>query len=76
MAEFVADRFAWAAGLMSIGPSDTILEIGCGQGAAASFICKSLSDGTIVAIDRSEKMICAAEKRNQIRAMPALSSSK
>lgn len=49
---------------MRIRPADRVLEIGCGHGVAASFICERLDDGRLVAIDRSAKMIDAAMRRN------------
>lgn len=64
MAKSIADRLTYAFEIMEIDPSDHVLEIGCGYGAAASLICEGLVDGRITAIDQSEKMIRAAEKLN------------
>lgn len=64
MAEQIAERLRWAVELLAVDPSDRLLEIGCGHGAAVSIICGSLVDGTITAIDRSEKMIRIAADRN------------
>jgi cyclopropane fatty-acyl-phospholipid synthase-like methyltransferase len=50
---------------MKLRPQDVVLEIGCGHGVAASFICERLRSGKLVAIDRSSKMIAAARRRNQ-----------
>jgi len=50
---------------LHIKPTDRVLEIGCGQGVAGTFICKQLTTGLYVGIDRSEKMINAASRRNQ-----------
>lgn len=50
---------------MNIRPGDDVLEIGCGQGVAATIICEQLTTGHYVAIDRSKKMIDAAVRRNQ-----------
>ncbi len=50
---------------MNIRPGDRVLEIGCGHGVAATFICEKLKKGRFVAIDRSRKMIGAAVSRNQ-----------
>jgi len=61
----IADRIAWAVETLDIQPNDHVLEIGCGHGVAVDLICQSLIDGRITAIDRSEKMIEAAQKRNK-----------
>jgi cyclopropane fatty-acyl-phospholipid synthase-like methyltransferase len=50
---------------MCIRPDDVVLEIGCGHGVAASFICDQLRAGHLVAIDRSKKMIAASIRRNK-----------
>jgi cyclopropane fatty-acyl-phospholipid synthase-like methyltransferase len=50
---------------MRVRPDDLVLEIGCGHGVAASFVCDRLQDGHLVAIDRSKKMIAAAIRRNK-----------
>jgi ubiquinone/menaquinone biosynthesis C-methylase UbiE len=49
---------------MKIAPDDLVLEIGCGHGIAASFICERLGSGRLLAIDRSRTMIEAALRRN------------
>lgn len=48
-----------------IRPDDVVLEIGCGHGVAASFVCERLRGGYLVAIDRSRTMIAAASRRNE-----------
>lgn len=60
----VPDRLSWAVEMLAVRPSDRILEIGCGNGAAVSLICRRLKDGNILAIDRSEKQIHTAMKNN------------
>jgi ubiquinone/menaquinone biosynthesis C-methylase UbiE len=49
---------------LSIRPSERVLEIGCGHGVAATLVCQRLESGHLTAIDRSEKMIEAAKRRN------------
>jgi ubiquinone/menaquinone biosynthesis C-methylase UbiE len=50
---------------LQVKPTDRVLEIGCGQGVAGTFICEQLTTGSYTGIDRSQKMIDAATKRNQ-----------
>ena len=42
-----------------------MLEVGCGHGAAVSLVCERLTSGRITAIDRSQKMIEMAARRNR-----------
>lgn len=58
-------RVLWAVKQLEVGPDDTILEIGCGDGSALSQIAPRLSRGRIVGVDRSELAIRAAQKRNR-----------
>ncbi|MBL9034991.1 MAG: class I SAM-dependent methyltransferase [Rhodospirillaceae bacterium] len=60
-----ADRFAWAAESLDVGPSDAILEIGCGHGLAVPLVARQLARGKLLAVDKSPKMIALAAKRNQ-----------
>ena len=61
----VAARHRWAVETLDPGPSERLLEIGCGPGVAVSLICEKLSDGTIVGLDRSRPMIAQATRRNR-----------
>lgn len=65
MAEKIAERLQWAVDTLSAASTDHLLEIGCGHGVAVSLVCERLTSGTITAIDRSEKMINLARKRNR-----------
>lgn len=51
---------------MAPQPNHKILEIGCGVGIAVEMIASRLTDGYIVAIDKSKAMIEKAKKRNQL----------
>jgi ubiquinone/menaquinone biosynthesis C-methylase UbiE len=60
----VSDRLRRVVEQLDVRPDDRVLEIGCGHGVAATFVCERLETGTYTAIDRSPKMIAAAARRN------------
>ncbi len=61
----MSDRLRRIVEGMRIHPDDQILEIGCGHGVAASYVCERLRTGHLVALDKSKKMIEAAVRRNR-----------
>ncbi len=60
----MSERLRQIVESMKIRAGDLVLEIGCGHGVAAAYICERLEDGHLVAIDRSRKMIDAAKRKN------------
>ena len=64
MASKASERQRWAVGVLDVGPSDRLLEVGCGHGVAVSLVCERLVDGRIVGVDRSPAMTELATRRN------------
>jgi len=60
----VAGRAQWVVELLRVEPTHHMLEIGCGNGTAASLIWPRLTSGTILAIDRSAAAVTRASGRN------------
>lgn len=60
-----APRIVGAVDLLTVQPNDHVLEVGCGNGAAAALVCERLNGGKLIAIDRSESQIRMAQKGNR-----------
>ena len=60
----MSERLRAVVDSLGIHGDHRVLEVGCGHGVAASFVCERLRGGRLTAIDRSPAMIEAARKRN------------
>jgi len=59
-------RNLWTVRLMELRPSDRVLEIGHGPGLALAEVCRQMTAGTVVGIDRSPVMRNMAATRNRV----------
>jgi SAM-dependent methyltransferase len=61
----VPDRVAWAVDQLDLRPDSRVLEIGGGPGAAAELVCRRLTHGFLLVIDRSAVAIDRSTSRNR-----------
>ncbi len=57
-------RNTWAVGLLGVGPSDRILEIGFGPGIAIRELSRRATHGLVCGVDHSAIMVRQATRRN------------
>ena len=69
-------QFTWARemiGKLNLLGSESVLDIGCGDGKVTALIASSLAGGTVTGIDSSASMIALAQKRFPSSLYPNLS---
>lgn len=58
-------RSRWAAQLLEVQPTDSVLELGCGPGVAIATLAARATRGLVVGVDHSHVMIDQARRRNR-----------
>ena len=69
-------QFTWARemiGKLNLRGSESVLDIGCGDGKVTALIASSLAGGTVTGIDSSASMIALAQKKFPSSLYPNLS---
>jgi ubiquinone/menaquinone biosynthesis C-methylase UbiE len=64
MARMNAACGVWAAGLLDIGPDDSVLEVGFGPGVVIRRLSDLASTGRVAGVDLSRDMLAQARARN------------
>ena len=59
----IPHRIGWAIETLGVQGADSLLEVGCGRGVAIVLIAPKLTNGRILAVDRSAIAIAAAHQR-------------
>jgi len=57
-------RNRWAVELLDVGPTDRVIELGCGPGVAIAALAGRATQGLVVGVDQSDVMIGHARRRN------------
>jgi ubiquinone/menaquinone biosynthesis C-methylase UbiE len=57
----------WAIDLMSVRPTDRVLDVGCGGGMAVKLLSDRAADGFVAGVDYSNGMVRQARNRNHDR---------
>lgn len=60
----VPARISWAVSVVAPAPADRVVELGCGPGVAAALVCERLTEGRMVAVDRSATAVARTSARN------------
>jgi SAM-dependent methyltransferase len=70
----ISQRIRDAVERIVVPPDARVLEIGCGDGQAATLVCEQLVEGggSMLAIDRSPVMIAATGERNDVHVLSKL----
>ncbi|HEX6343795.1 class I SAM-dependent methyltransferase [Umezawaea sp.] len=58
-------RNHWAVRLLAVGPTERVVELGCGPGVALAALAARASGGLVVGVDHSEVMIRQARRRTR-----------
>ena len=69
-------QFTWARemiGKLNLRGSESVLDIGCGDGKVTALIASSLPEGTVTGIDSSASMIALAQKKFPSSTYPNIS---
>lgn len=63
MSAKVPPRIAWAVERLGARPDHRVLEVGCGTGVAAALLAERVTEGRLLAIDRSASAVARTRAR-------------